>query len=96
MMYNNGYKSFQFTGQYVGYRPVVLLDSGEYEVAVKRAEVFEKETAWTGMINASPLYMLNPASVERTFAQRVKMARHKQRGKSILRQFVDVAVALSK
>lgn len=95
-MYNNGYKSFQFTGQYVGYRPVVLLDSGEYEVAVKRAEVFEKETAWTGMINASPLYMLNPASVERTFAQRVKMARHKQRGKSILRQFVDVAVALSK
>lgn len=95
-MYNNCYKSFQFTGQYVGYRPVVLLDSGEYEVAVKRAEVFEKETAWTGMINASPLYMLNPASVGRTFAQRVKMARHKQRRKSIVRQLLDVAVALSK
>lgn len=95
-MYDNGYKSFYFTGEYTGYRPVVLLDSGEYEIAVKRAEAFEKETAWTGAINASPLYLLNPKSVERTFAQRVKMARHKQRRKSILRQLMDVAVELRK
>lgn len=95
-MYDNHYASFQFTGKYVGYRPIVLLDSGEYEVAMKRAEQFEEETAWTGAINASPFYMLNPKSTERTFAQRVKMARHKQRRKSIVQQFWDVADALRK
>ena len=95
-MYDNHYTSFQFTGRYVGYRPVVLLDSGEYEVAVKRTEEFEEIAVWRGEINVSPIYMLNPASVERTFAQRVKMARHKQRRKGILRQLMDVAVALSK
>lgn len=95
-MYDNHYASFQFTGRYVGYRPVVLLDSGEYEVAVKRTEEFEEIAVCRGEINVSPIYMLNPASVERTFAQRVKMARHKQRRKSILRQLMDVAVALSK
>ena len=95
-MYNNGYRSFQFTGRYIGYRPIVLLNSGEYEIATKRAEQFEEIAAWRGEINVSPIYMLNPASVERTFAQRVKMARRKQRRKSILRQLMDVAVALSK
>ena len=96
MMSSSVYESFYFTGKYVGYRPIVLLDSGEYEIAIKRAEQFEKETAWPGMINVSPLYMLNPASIERTFVERVKMARHKQRRKSIVRQLLDVAVVLSK
>lgn len=96
MMYNNGYKSFYFTGQYIGYRPVVLLNSGEYEIAVKRAEEFEEVASWRGEINVSPIYMLNPTSLERTFSQRVKMARHKQRRKSIVRQLLDVAVVLSK
>ena len=91
-MYNNHYESVLFTGRYIGYRPVVLLNSGEYEIAVKRAEEFEELAAWRGEINVSPIYMLNPASVERTFAQRVKMARHKQRRKSIVRQLLDVAV----
>lgn len=95
-MYDNHYESFFFTGQYIDYRPVVLLDSGEYEIAVKRSEEFEELAAWRGEINVSPIYMLNPASVERTFAQRVKMARHKQRRKSIVQQFWDVADALRK
>lgn len=95
-MYNNGYRSFQFTGRYIGYRPIVLLDSGEYEVATKRVEQFEEIAAWRDEINISPIYMLNPTSLERTFAQRVKMARHKQRRKNILRQFMDVADALRK
>jgi hypothetical protein len=95
-MYDNHYESFFFTGQYIDYRPVVLLDSGEYEIAVKRSEEFEELAAWRGEINVSPIYMLNPASVERTFAQRVKMARHKQRRKSIFQRFWDVADALRK
>ena len=48
-MYNNHYESFLFTGRYIGYRPVVLLNSGEYEIAVKRAEEFEELAAWRGV-----------------------------------------------
>lgn len=95
-MYNNHYESFFFTGHYIGYRPIVLLDSGEYEVATKRAEQFEEIAAWRDEINISPIYMLNPTSLERTFSQRVKMARRKQSKKNILHQFMDVAAALRK